>query len=138
MPLRRAVSTALCVLAPALKGKGNVFYVGENQHREMTGRRYHTSLHAEMNALFKSIKTHDKRNRIMNKRNYPRPPMTIYVVRLIRGVPYGKKEIPQYMFGCCQPCINCQKYLAEYNITKIKYTDVIEGVSVLCELRLKK
>lgn len=94
------------------------------------------SLHAEMNALFKSIKTRDKRNRFLNKRTYYRPSMTIYVVRLMNGPP-GNGKRPDFMFGGCQPCINCQKYLAEYNITRVKYTDVIDGVSVLCELRLK-
>jgi deoxycytidylate deaminase len=135
MQPRRVVSGLPCVSAPALKGKGNVFYVGENQHREMTGRRYHTSLHAEMNALFKSIKSRDKRNRILNKRNYQRPAMTIYVVRLLKGIPCEGNN--PFAFGCSQPCINCQKYLAEYNITRIKYTDIIGGKSVLCELRLK-
>jgi len=118
-----------------LKGKGNVYYVGENQHREMTGKIHHSSLHAEMNALFKSIKSLDKSYRFTN-RKIERPAMTIYVVRLLKGPP-DNKNTPEFMFGGCQPCIHCQKYLALYNITKIRYTDVVDGVSVLCELRKK-
>lgn len=90
-----------------------------------------------MNALFKSIKSLDKRNRILDKRTYHRPAMTIYIVRSLKGSPYNREK-PQFMFGGCQPCINCQKYLAIYNVTKIRYTDIIDGVSVLCELRLIK
>lgn len=120
-----------------MKGKGAVIYVGENQHREMTGRMYHKSLHAEMNALFKSIKGMDKKNRISRKVKYYRPPMTMYVVRLSRGPNKKREEICEYMFGSCRPCVNCQKYLASYNVTRIKYTDIIDGVSVMGELRLK-
>ena len=113
-----------------MKGKGSVFYVGENQHREMTGRHYHTSLHAEMNALFKSIKSLDKCNRFLRKKKYCRPAMTIYVVRLLR-------DTANFLFGCSKPCSHCQKYLAIYNVKRIRYTDIINNVSVLCELRLK-
>jgi hypothetical protein len=109
--------------------------VGENQHREMTGRKYHTSLHAEMNALFKSIKTEDKRNKFLNKKKYNRPSMTIYVVRLLNGAPYHKNK-PDFMYGCSKPCTHCQKYLAIYNVKKIKYTDIVGDKNVLCEMRL--
>lgn len=111
-----------------------VFYVGENQHREMTGGVFHTSLHAEIHALFKSIKIRNKENRISNKK-VERPNMTIYVVRLLKGAPYNGKK-PDYMFGGSKPCENCQKYLSLYNVNRIKYTDVIEGTTVLCEMRL--
>ena len=136
--------TVLIVSALALKGKGSVFYVGENQHREMTGKIFHTSLHAEMNALYKSIKLLDKCNYISKKKVYNRPAMTIYIVRLMNGKPENiknntknnTKNNPQFMLGGCQPCINCQKYLSIYNIKKIKYTDIIDGKNVLCELRI--
>ena len=133
MWLRRVVLILQSVLGLALKGKGNVFYVGENQHRQLAGRVYHTSLHAEMNALFKSIKT-KRRNRFEDKRRNKsiRPPMTIYVVRLLRCKPF----FSDFIFGGSKPCAHCQKYLAVYNITRIKYTDIIDGVSVLCEMRL--
>ena len=41
-----------------------------------------------------------------------------------------------YHFGISKPCMNCQTYLSRYNVTKIYYTDVIEGEEVLCEMRL--
>ena len=88
-----------------------------------------------MNALFKSIKTGDRRNRLSPRIKYERPKMTIYVVRLLRGAPYNGKK-PDYMFGDSKPCLNCQKYLAAYNVTRIKYTTIIDGITVLCELRL--
>lgn len=111
-----------------------VFYVGENQHREMTGGLFYTSLHAEIHALFKSIKIRNKQKRISNKK-VDRPNMTIYVVRLLKGAPYNGKK-PDYMFGGSKPCENCQKYLSLYNVNRIKYTDIIEGTTVLCEMRL--
>ncbi len=88
-----------------------------------------------MNALYKSIKQFDKRNRFLLKRNYYRPAMTIYVVRLLNGAPRNSKK-PDFMFGCSKPCKNCQKFLYIYNIRKIKYTDVVDGKSVLCEFKM--
>jgi deoxycytidylate deaminase len=102
----------------------------------MTGRKYHVSLHAEINALFKSVKSMDKTNRLCAKKK-DRPALSIYVVRLLKGAPHNGKEKPKFMFGNSKPCLNCQKYLAAYNITKIKYTDIIDGQNVLCEMRFK-
>ena len=101
----------------------------------MTGKKYNKSLHAEMNALFKSIKQ-KKHNRFVQKKQ-DIPSKTIYVVRLLRGKPDNCNGNPLFMLGNSQPCDHCQKYLALYNITKIRYTDIINDVSVLCELRLK-
>lgn len=105
----------------------------------MTGRIYYKSLHAEMNALFKSIKYYEKDNRFdkfkKSRIRKDRPSMTIYVSRLMKGSPFNKGEI-DYPYGCSKPCKNCEKYLAHYNISKIKYTDIIDNTVVLCEMRL--
>ena len=61
--------------------------------------------------------------------------MTIYVVRPLKGAPYNGKR-PDYMFGNSLPCNHCQQFLAAYNVTRIKYTDIINNTTVLCELRL--
>ena len=37
-----------------------------------------------------------------------------------------------------KPCMHCQSYLAKFGFKRIKYTDIINGVNVLCELKLKK
>lgn len=100
-------------------GKGNVGYVGENQHRQKVGTVFRKSLHAEMNALYKFYKM---KRRPSN--------LSIYVVRLsmrVDGV---------YRLGLSKPCIECQKNLFRHNITKIYYTDIIDNVNVLCKMKI--
>jgi deoxycytidylate deaminase len=121
-------------LAPILKGKDSVLYVGENQRREMIGKLYQRSLHAEVNALFKSIKHYDKTYSFKRKGKPDRPAMTLYVVRILNGHCASKC----YTLGMCRPCLNCQNILFYYNVTRIKYTDIIDGVNVLCEMRANK
>lgn len=58
--------------------------------------------------------------------------MTIYVARLLQ--PSVKSK---FILGNSKPCEHCQKYLYMYNVHKIKYTDVIDGKEVLCEMRIK-
>jgi hypothetical protein len=77
----------------------------------------------------------DKTNRLLYKKHHDRPSLTIYVVRLLKGAPYNGTVKPKFMFGNSKPCLNCQKYLAAYNIKKVKYTDIIDGENVLCEMR---
>jgi len=96
----------------------------------MTGRIYHTSLHAEMNALFQCIKS-QRKNRLRKNKVQHSTDKTVYVVRLL-----GNNSV--YKFGCSKPCVNCQYYLALHNVTKIKYTDIVDGIVVLCEMRLIK
>ena len=57
---------------------------------------------------------------------------TIYVARLLRKV-----DDDGIILGKSMPCIDCQRFLSTYNVNKIKYTDNIDGVNVLCELRKK-
>ncbi len=94
-------------------------YVGENQHRQKVGTFFRKSLHAEMNALYKFYKIKRTPSNV-----------AIYVVRLsikIDGV---------YRLGLSKPCIECQKKLFQHNITKIYYTDIIDGVNVLCKMKI--
>lgn len=90
-----------------------------------------------MNALFKSLKLVNKTNRmfVSKKQKLNRSSSTIYVVRLLRN----RENLPinqQYWLGNSKPCEHCQQFLAHYNVNKIKYTDIIDGVNVLCEMRL--
>ena len=100
-------------------------YTGENQHREKYGNIFHRSFHAEMNALLKKIKITEKTNKMNGQKNKNK--MTIYVVRLgaIKGI-----------YGNAKPCENCQKFLYINNVTKIKYTDIINGINVLCTMKI--
>lgn len=59
----------------------------------------------------------------------------VYVVRLMNH----KENLPDdqnVWMGNSKPCSNCQKYLSRFNIKRVKYTDIIDGVNVLCELEL--
>jgi deoxycytidylate deaminase len=103
--------------------------VGENQHREMTGRKYHISLHAEIHALFQALKNnrkYDLEKSYVHQLNLS----TIYVTRLLNN------NDTKYRLGNAKPCENCQKYLKLYKVKRIKYTDVIDGKNMLCEMRL--
>lgn len=116
-----------------LKGKGSIFN-GPNINRQRAGRMIYHSLHAEMNVIFKILKLEHKTNRFMRKTPIKRPATTIYVVRLL-----NEKNIPKnqtHLFGNSKPCKHCQKFLRFYNVTKVKYTDIIDGQNVLCEMRL--
>jgi len=86
-----------------------------------------------MNALFKSLKSLRKQSR--SKRFFSR--MTMYVVRLtysehVQEIHSGQK------YGNSKPCPHCESLLFEHGIGRIKYSDVIDGKVVLCELRAKR
>ena len=119
---------------PVFKKKGRVFYEGENQYRQRTGKYNYYSLHAEMNALFQNIKG-KRKNKFNPKIKLAYRSRTIYVVRLLNSKE-GLPKSQRYWLGNSKPCCHCQKYLKKFNITKIKYTDIIDGKNVLCELRL--
>ena len=62
--------------------------------------------------------------------------VSIYVARIL----LDKTDLPQFRehkLGNSMPCENCQKYLKRYNVAKIMYTDVVNGIEVLCQLSLK-
>ena len=91
-----------------------------------------------MNALFQSIKLQEKSNRFYSRgksKLLDRSKGTIYVVRLMRNAP-PSDSVCRYLLGNARPCNHCQKLLRMYNIRRVKYTDVIDGENVLCELRL--
>ena len=99
-------------------------------------------MHAEMNVLFQTIKNVHKSNRFYKKSKTARKllkansPLTVYVVRLSGLIPDPNHPFP-YVLGKSKPCVNCQALLAQYNVKKIFYTDIIDGVNVLCEMRLR-
>lgn len=107
-------------------------FKGKNNHRQRAGRVWYYSLHAEMCALLRIIRSKDKRGSFKSKKTKKTPQYNGSVVYVAR--PLGND-----MFGNAKPCANCAKYLHAHGITKIKYTDVriIDGTptSVLCEMR---
>lgn len=77
------------------------------------------SIHAEMNVLLQSL--HTLKNNTV--------PGILYIVR--------KCVINQTMsFSNSKPCSLCEYYLAHFKIKKIYYTNIINNVEMLCELRL--
>ena len=112
-----------------------MFY-GANQHQTRYGNISKFSLHAEMHALKRYLAiifgTSSFKTKNMVKKNNG----VIYVVRILNS----KKNLPtsqKSWLGNSKPCIHCQSYLAKYGIKKIKYTNIINGVNVLCEMKLK-
>ena len=85
-----------------------------------------------MNALFKCIKILERKNRFLSNTKKLKNKI-IYVVRLMKLK--NNITFPKYYLGNSKPCANCQRYLWHHNIKKIKYTDIIDGVNVLCEMR---
>lgn len=61
----------------------------------------------------------------------------IYVVRLMNNTD-GKCDNFSFLLGNSRPCERCQSFLFKHNVQKIKYTNIINGVNVLCEMRIKK
>lgn len=47
----------------------------------------------------------------------------------------GKSNLFNYLLGKSKPCQHCQSFIHLHNIKTIKYTDIIDGVSVLCEMK---
>jgi hypothetical protein len=58
----------------------------------------------------------------------------MYVVRLM-NINKGKSNLSHYLLGKSKPCQRCQSFIHLHNIKTIKYTDIIDGVSVLCEMK---
>ena len=69
-------------------------------------------------------KSRIKKNKKRRKNN-----ATVYVIRRLCNKKYLANS---------KPCMHCQSYLAKFGFKRIKYTDIINGVNVLCELKLKK
>ena len=40
-----------------------------------------------------------------------------------------------FLLGNSKPCDRCQSYLYLHGVKKIKYTDIIDGINVLCEMK---
>jgi deoxycytidylate deaminase len=99
------------------------------------------SLHAEINALFKTMKSKNRSFRMGGRKSSAKDNCngtTIYVVRLMlkrEGMPSTQR----HWYGNAKPCDRCQKFLYKYGVKKIKYTDVriVNGkeVNVLCEMK---
>lgn len=112
--------------------------MAENQKRIKYGSIVHRSFHAEMNALFKlgkSLrKTENSRSSRALARDTTRSKTTMYVVRLtytdeVSSIYSGQR------YGISKPCPHCEKALYEHGISRIKYTDVVDGQVVVCEMK---
>ncbi len=62
---------------------------------------------------------------------------TVYVIRRL-GHCKNLPENQNCWLANSKPCTHCQSYLAKFGFKRVKYTDIINGENVLCELRLKK
>jgi len=121
-------------LGATLGIKGIVFHASNN-HRTRVGKTPCISLHAEVNVILKALKTYEKNPTLKTKKQLP--PSTLCVVRLMTE----KSGLPKhrtYRFGISKPCINCQKQLYKFNVTRVFYTDVINNQEVICEMRINK
>ena len=84
-----------------------------------------------MNTIFKCL----KKEKVLNlKTNSVKCSGIMYVVRLM-NIEEGKSDIFKYLLGTSKPCLNCQTYMHRHSVKKIKYTDIIDGVNVLCEMK---
>lgn len=52
---------------------------------------------------------------------------SIYIVRVTKNM---------HNFGCSKPCKHCEPILFRYNVNRVYYTDIIDNVEVLCEMRV--
>jgi len=114
-----------------------MFY-GANQHQTRFSNVSQLSLHAEMNALKHYLSTTFGTSSVKLKKNarVKKNNGIVYVVRVLRN----KENLPksqQCWLGNSRPCTRCQHYLARYGFKKIKYTNIIDGINVLCEMKLK-
>lgn len=117
---------------------GNEVY-GYNQYiRTRTRKMNAYSLHAEIHAIslfIKNIGGYDTDFKNIYKMKFPNK-TTIYITRPLR-TKYSDKDQLIWM-GCSKPCENCEKYIKAAGISKIKYTDIIDGKQVLYTLKLNK
>ena len=110
-----------------MKNRKHVFY-GHNSYRKRSGGVVRSSLHAEVDVILKSRK-------ILSKKGDSPHPSTIYVARI------GKysHDLPSHIkhqIRIAMPCMDCQKELYEYNVTRIYYTDIINDEDVLVEMKM--
>ncbi len=112
---------------------------GYNQYiRTRTRRMNAYSLHAEIHAIslfIKNVGGYESDFKNIYKMKLPSN-TTIYVTRPLRA----KYNDPGQLLwlGCSKPCDNCERYIKAANISKIKYTDIIDGYQVLCTMKLTR
>jgi len=109
-------------------------YKGYNQHRQLSGRVQKKSFHAEQCSLLLALKRNDKyasfrRNKILSGKS------TMYVVRLMNYTT-NLPENQKYWLGCSKCCKDCEKTLHKHGVKIIKYTDIINDINVLVEMRI--
>jgi hypothetical protein len=110
--------------------KDSVFY-GENQHRQKIGKTFSHSVHAEINTVYKRLR---QKNIYDINQKTSMCDGDIYIVRLM-NIEDGKCDLFDYLLGISKPCERCQSFLHRHRVKKIKYTDIIDGINVLCEMR---
>ena len=119
-------------------------FSGANMHETRRGN-IKFSQHAEMSALQQYIKYHYGRSADLSstaKKIRGKAP-ELYVVRLSGYGNSMAKTSTKAMhardnkcfFNNSMPCEDCQKNLFKYGIKTIKYTTIIDGVGVMCELK---
>lgn len=107
--------------------------MAQNDHRQLAGKVYHISLHAEMNALIRSIKATDKTATFLNINKKNRRSKEVMYVARLTDIEKTKGNIT---FGNSMPCDHCQTWMHKHKIKVIKYTDFIDGKNVICTLKI--
>jgi hypothetical protein len=80
-----------------------------------------------MNATLQMIRKYKKHGDLRSSIKFSQS--TLYVVRL------KKSYDSNYKFGISKPCINCQRNMHKFNVSRVFYTDVIDDVEVVCEFK---
>lgn len=93
------------------------------------------SMHAEMHALFNLVKANNHNRFSPRNKSSVGKIKCIYVARLMNIASDEDSPFP-VLLGNSKPCDNCQSKLKMYGINRVKYTDIIDGVNVLCEIKL--
>tara|TARA_B100000900_G_scaffold405324_1_gene414769 strand:- start:98 stop:367 length:270 start_codon:yes stop_codon:yes gene_type:complete len=88
-----------------------------------------------MDVLYKYIKKEMKINSFKSRPPKKKKNATIYIARVMND-PENIPSNQTCWLGNCMPCDNCKKNLAKFGIKKIKYTDIIDGNNVVCEMCL--
>lgn len=85
--------------------------------------------------MIKIRNSSSKKLKLKTRKTMIKSRTTVYIVRL----QLYKDDLSinmRYWLGNSKPCQRCQTFMYLHNINKIKYTDIINGVNVLCEMKI--
>lgn len=86
---------------------------------------------------FSNPKNCENSSKRRKKKKIKKNNATVYVIRRL-GHCNHLPENQKCWLANSKPCPHCQSYLAKFGFKCVKYTDIINGINVLCELKLNK